>query len=426
MISILAVLATLFSITYVYYNLFQKQIREDLRLEAKLLAEAGFENLIGNQWAIEEQEIRITWISEDGEVLFDNDVNADNLENHIDRPEVRDAFINGFGESVRESATMKSRTFYYALRLDDSTVIRVSKTVSSYFNLFLSTLPIAFIIIVLIIIICIIISHYLTKQLMRPIREMAENIDRNIHGSSYKELDPFVERIREQHDSILASSKARQDFTANVSHELKTPIAAISGYAELIENQMVDQDMQIKFAGDIRKNADRLVTLVNDILRLSELDQSSITPSFTRVNMFEVANERVELLRNHANENQITLLLKGKDCDIMANRVMMTELLDNLIENAIRYNSSGGKVTVEVMKSDGKGILRVSDTGIGIPKEDQEHVFERFYRVDKSRSRATGGTGLGLAIVKHIVELHEGTIKLESNPGKGSVFEIVI
>ncbi|MBP9999958.1 MAG: two-component sensor histidine kinase, partial [Clostridiales bacterium] len=228
-LTILAVLTTMVSITYVYYSLFQKQIRDDLRLEARLLAEAGFEKLIGNEWAIEEEEIRITWISEDGEVLFDNDVAADNLGNHLNRPEVKAALENGFGESVRESDTMKLKTYYHALRLENNTIIRVSKDASSYLNLFISTLPVAFTIIILVIILCITISHYLTRQLMEPIREMAENMDQISHGSSYKELDPFIDRIREQHDDILSSAKARQEFTANVSHELKTPIAAISG-----------------------------------------------------------------------------------------------------------------------------------------------------------------------------------------------------
>ena len=426
MITILAVLTTMVSITFIYYRFFMNQIRDDLRLEARLLAETGFENLIGNAWATNEKEIRITWISEDGKVLFDNDVSADSLENHIDRPEVRDALMQGVGESVRTSDTMKLLTFYYALKLSDNTIIRVSKDVSSFLNLFVTTIPVAFLIIIILIILSIIISHYLTKQLMEPIREMAENMDQISHSASYKELDPFINHIREQHDAILTSAKARQDFTANVSHELKTPITAISGYAELIENQMVDEDMQIKFAGDIRKNADRLVTLVNDIIRLSELDQSSLTPSFTRVNLYEIAEERVELLKNHAREKQISLYLKGTSCDVMANRGMMIELLDNLIENAIRYNVTGGKVIVEVQKMGKKGLLRVSDTGIGIPKEDQNRVFERFYRVDKSRSRDTGGTGLGLAIVKHIIELHEGNIRLESTPGKGTLFEITI
>lgn len=426
LISILAVLTTMISITYVYYSLFQKQIRNDLRLEAQLLAEAGVENLIGNEWAIEEEEIRFTWISEEGKVLFDNDVAADNLGNHIDRPEVKEALEYGAGESVRESDTMKLMTYYYALRLDNGTVVRVSKEVSSYLNLFISTLPVALTILVIIIILCVTISHYLTKQLMEPIREMAENMDQISSSSSYKELDPFIDRIRDQHDAIISSAKVRQEFTANVSHELKTPITAISGYAELIENQMVDQDMQIKFAGDIKKNADRLVTLVNDIIRLSELDQSNITYSFSRMDLYEVALERVELLKNHAREKQIALSLRGSTCEIMANRGMMIELLDNLIENAIRYNVSDGKVEVTVTKENNKGILRVSDTGIGIPKADQDRIFERFYRVDKSRSRNTGGTGLGLAIVKHIVELHEGAIKLTSTPGKGSTFEIIL
>lgn len=425
-IALLAILSTMFFITLVYYDLFQEQIRNDLRIEARLIGENGVNGLIGNRWAIEEDEIRITWISPDGKVLFDNDIDADNLGNHMDRPEVKDAFSEGYGESTRESDTMKLMTFYYALLLEDGTVIRVSTDARSFANVFLSTFPVVFGIIVLIALLCVVISHFLTSQLLKPIKEMAENIDLIQEESSYKELDPFIRRIREQRDDILASARARQEFTANVSHELKTPIAAISGYAELIENQMVDEKMQLKFAGDIRRNADRLVTLVNDIIRLSELDQSSRTPDFTRVDLYEIAQERVELLRNNGRSKQIRLILEGAPCEVMANRGMIVELFDNLIQNAIRYNIFGGSVTVTVKKSENKGLVMVSDTGIGIPEADQQRVFERFYRVDKSRSRETGGTGLGLAIVKHIVELHEGKIELESKVGQGTIFRVFL
>ncbi len=423
-IAVLAILLTMFSVTYIYYGVFQEQIRSDLRIEAKMLAETGIDRLIGNEWAIEEDEIRFTWISEDGEVLFDNDIAADNLDNHMDRPEVQEAFQKGFGESVRESNTMKQATYYYALLLKDNTVVRVATDARSFLSMFMSTFPVVGIIILLLIGLCVVISHFLTGQLLAPIRDMAENMDNITDHDSYKELSPFINRIREQHDDILASAKARQEFTANVSHELKTPITAISGYAELIENRMVDDEMQVKFAGDIRKNADRLVTLVDDILRLSELDQSSIAPVITRVDLYEIAKERVELLQNNARDKQIAIHLEGSTCEIMANRGMMGELLDNLIQNAIRYNVHNGKIDVTIRKNGNKGLLIVSDTGIGIPAKDQERVFERFYRVDKSRSRETGGTGLGLAIVKHIVELHEGKISLESKVGQGTTFVI--
>ena len=423
-IAILAIAATMVGITFVYYGLFQEQVRKDLKTEAKLLSVTGIENLIENQNKLEEKTLRITWISQEGEVLFDNDVAADHLNNHMDRPEVISAVKNGYGESVRKSDTMNLKTFYYALLLEDGTVIRVATEARSLISVFMSTFPIVFLIIVIIMGLCIVISHYLTKQLLKPISEMADNIDYIPEKSIYKELLPFVDRIREQHDDILASAKARQEFTANVSHELKTPITAISGYAELIENQMVNEEMQIKFAGDIRKNANRLVMLVNDIIKLSEMDQSSYTPEFCKMDLYEIAQERVELLQNNAREKQIDLILLGNTCEIMANRGMMVELLDNLIQNSIRYNVYKGQVRVMVQKKGNQGILTVSDTGIGIPKEDQTRVFERFYRVDKSRSRETGGTGLGLAIVKHIVELHEGTIDLQSELGKGTTIKV--
>ncbi|MGN0354541.1 MAG: sensor histidine kinase [Muricoprocola sp.] len=423
-IAILAIAATMFGITFVYYGLFQEQIRNDLKVEARLLSVTGIENLMENESILGDKTIRITWISQEGEVLFDNDVAADHLNNHMNRPEVLDAIENGYGESVRKSDTMNLKTFYYALLLEDGTVIRVATEARSLISVFMSTFPIVFLIIVIIMGLCIVISHFLTKQLLKPISEMAENIDYIQEKSAYKELLPFIDRIREQHDDILASARARQEFTANVSHELKTPITAISGYAELIENQMVDADMQIKFAGDIRKNASRLVTLVNDIIRLSELDQSSYTPDFQKIDLYEIAQERVELLQNNAREKQISLVLQGSTCFIMANRGMIVELLDNLIQNAIRYNIYKGKIKVTVQKKGNQGILIVSDTGIGIPREDQTRVFERFYRVDKSRSRETGGTGLGLAIVKHIVELHEGTINLQSELGKGTTITV--
>lgn len=468
-ISILAIIATLLGITCIYYGLFQNQIRKDLRIEASLLARTGLEKLIGNPeegepaWTAgaekltgtekpagtetltgtektaatetaaanslakpeyDVRELRITWIDQNGQVLFDNGIEPESLDNHLTRPEVQEAFETGAGESVRRSDTMQLQTFYYALLLEDGTVLRLATEASSLMSVFLSTAPVVLLIAVVVAVLCVILSHYLTIQLLGPISDMADNIDGMAGQSTYKELAPFIDRIREQHDDILASAKARQEFTANVSHELKTPIAAISGYAELIVNQMVEPEQQLRFAGDIRKNADRLLTLVNDILRLSELDQSPVKPDFTRVDLYEVARERVELLQPNTREKQITLTLQGYPCEITANRTMMVELLDNLIQNAIRYNVFNGVVRVRVERSNRRGVLIVEDHGIGIPMTDQERVFERFYRVDKSRSRETGGTGLGLAIVKHIVELHDGQITLTSEVGKGTTFRV--
>lgn len=423
-ISILAVLATVVSITLVYYELFQEQVRKDLRTEAKILSAAGMSGITDNNRITGDKELRITWISKNGDVIFDND--ADNLGNHMDRPEVQEAFNNGVGESVRESDTMNMRTFYYAVLLEDGTVLRVATEARSIISVFISTFAIVSLIIVVIIIICIIISHLLTNQLVEPIRVMAEDIDNTSSVVPYKELEPFVIRIREQHNDILSAAKSRQDFTANVSHELKTPITAISGYAELIENNMVSENQQVKFAGEIRKQSDRLVSLVNDIIRLSELDHKESIQEFTKIDIYDIAKERVELLGNNARNKNIKLTLKGEHCMVTSNKGLMIELIDNLVQNAIRYNVQNGFVDINIKARGNQMELEVSDTGIGIPSADIDRIFERFYRVDKSRSRETGGTGLGLAIVKHIVELHDGEIFVDSKEGKGTSFRVVI
>lgn len=427
MVAIIASTVTMISILLVCYSLFQEQVKKDIRITANALAATGvsrFAQLEDNSYA--DKDLRITWIASDGRVLYDNDVLADTMENHMDRPEVRDAFLSGQGESVRESDTMNMRTFYHAVLLTDGTVLRVSTEARSLRSVFMHIFPIVLLVILVIIIFCVCISHLLTKQLMLPIMKMAENIDNVPRDSVYKELSPFIDRIREQHENILAAAKNRQDFTANVSHELKTPLTAISGYAELIENNMVDEEKQIKFAGDIRKNADRLVSLINDIIRLSELDHSETNLNFSQQNLYEIAQDRVDLLQNMASKKDVLLMLKGENTFVLSNRGMLTELLDNLIQNAIRYNVADGRVEVEIAKAEHGAILNVKDTGIGIPEADRERIFERFYRVDKSRSRETGGTGLGLAIVKHIVEIHNGSIVLESELGKGTQITIVL
>ena len=205
-----------------------------------------------------------------------------------------------------------------------------------------------------------------------------------------------------------------------MSHELKTPLTAISGYAELIENRMVDQDQQIHFAGEIRKNAARLLSLINDILQLSELDDADRPRQVQSVELFALAREVCQAMLVQAESRRIRLQCFGREAWVTGDREMLKELMENLIQNAIRYNREGGFVQVTVKESAGKAVLMVEDNGIGIPKDAQDRVFERFYRVDKSRSRETGGTGLGLAIVKHIAMLHDADITLDSDLGRGT------
>jgi len=429
-IAILAIITTVIGITITYYSLFQKQVRVDLSVSAKLLKDTHYFESVNIDTddidlSTDINELRVTWIGKDGTVLYDNDTQAELLTNHIDRPEIQEAFEKGEGEAVRKSDTMNKNTFYYAVLLDNGTVLRVATNAQSLWSVFMSVAPIIVLIILLIIAICIAISHMLTKQLLLPIEIMAENLENSDYESPYKELDPLSEMLRSQHTDILAAAKARQDFTANVSHELKTPLTAISGYAELLEGEMVDAGQQKHFYQEIRKNADRLLALINDIIKLSELDQKEHEPVFEKIELYDIAKECMEELTISAKKRNVTISLEGEECEIRGNRDMIKELIENLSQNAIRYNNPGGKAMISVTKKDGRALLTVKDNGIGIPASEQQRIFERFYRVDKSRSKATGGTGLGLAIVKHIVEIHDAKIELDSAPDVGTSVTIM-
>ena len=429
-IAILAVIATVIGITIIYYSLFQKQVRAELSVSAKLLKDTHYFESVNIDideidLSTDLNELRVTWIDEDGTVLYDNDASAELLSNHNDRPEIQEAFDKGSGEAIRKSDTMNKTTFYYAVLLDNGTVLRVATNAQSLWSVFMSAAPIIALIILLIIAICIFLSHMLTKQLLLPIEMMAENLEDSDYESPYKELEPLAEMLRSQHTDILAAAKARQDFTANVSHELKTPLTAISGYAELLDGGMVGEEQQKHFYQEIRKNADRLLALINDIIRLSDLDRKGHEPSFGVIDLFEVVKECMDELTVNAKQRNVNISLDGESCNVHGSKDMLKELVENLAQNAIRYNNAGGKVWVSVTKRDGRSVLTVKDNGIGIPASEQQRIFERFYRVDKSRSKATGGTGLGLAIVKHIVEIHDAKIELDSSPGVGTAISVM-
>ena len=239
-------------------------------------------------------------------------------------------------------------------------------------------------------------------------------------------MKPYIDAIKSQHDDVLRNARIRQEFTANVSHELKTPLTAISGYSELVENGMVAEEKEVRrFAGEIHANANRLLTLINDVIRLSELDGDESEEILEEVNLKESAENCVDMLQINAEKHNVSLSFSGEDATIMANRQMVEEVLYNLCDNAIRYNREKGSVDVMVKTNRDGAVLIVKDTGIGISKEHRERIFERFYRVDKSRSKSTGGTGLGLAIVKHILIKSGATLTLESEVGKGTEITIV-
>ena len=420
LIALVALVLTAAAVTMVYYDLFRQQVGRDLRQTAQLLGQSQEFRQAGQMPGFRSGEVRITWVDKDGSVLYDDEADAGSLPNHADRPEIRAAMENGEGEIVRTSSTFNMNTFYYALRLDNGTVLRLAVDARSLTSVFLAAVPVLLAVAAVILVVCVLLGHLLTAQLIAPIEDMAEHLDEPAREPIYRELEPFARKIRSQHEKILSAAQSRQDFTANVSHELKTPLTAISGYAELIENKMVDGDQQIRFAGEIRKNAARLLSLINDIIALSELDTATAPMQLQSVELLGLAQEVCDGLEVAARQRQVRLQTFGREAKASGDRELLEELLENLVQNAIRYNKEGGFVQVTVKETGGHPSLTVEDSGIGIPEESLDRVFERFYRVDKSRSRETGGTGLGLAIVKHIAQLHGAQVALESELGKGT------
>ena len=482
--------------------------------------------------------MRLTVISANGAVIYDDDEEISSLPNHSDREEVIEALNTGAGESKRFSDTLSQETYYYAVLLPDGSVLRLAKTMSSIWGIYSKMIPIVILVVLVICIASYTLAGYLTKMIVDPINKVDLNTSKKL-TVPYDELTPFLKTIGEQRSEIEKqmeslkertntietimesmnegivmvnrkgviltvnksiksffdvpndavgknyqeyfrdidlienmrgalegkrretdfenggrifkvyfspvsgsgviilfmdiSEKAkaetiRREFSANVSHELKTPLTTIYGNAEMLCGGMViDKDKQL-FYEKIKEEAGRMITLIDDIISLSKLDEDKGRDLYEEINISSVAVDAIKSLAKKASDNNIKVFLSGKEISIKANRSQIYELFYNLIDNAIKYNTPNGEVSViiETEPQNNRIILSVSDTGIGIPKEAQERVFERFYRVDKSRSKQTGGTGLGLAIVKHIVKAYRGEIKLDSKPGHGTKITVYI
>lgn len=429
MIAALAIVVTALSAMLVYYNILKEQVFGDLKAYAHVIELLNIDDLAAgiekDPYNPIDDDLRITLIGTDGEVLYESLLNKDEMDNHNERPEIIEAREKGEGEAVRYSATSGTHTFYYAERLQNGNVLRIGRDSVSVNRIMVNTLVIVLVIALCILFVCMGISHYLTKKLVEPIEKLATNIMLVDENNVYEEIRPFVNTIKEQHVNIINNAQLRQEFTANVSHELKTPLTAISGYAELIGNGMTGKEDTIRFSNEIHSNANRLLSLINDIIKLSELDEADHQMEMERIDLYKLAENCVQMMQVTAEKQGIRLTLQGESAMTMANKGLMDEVFYNLCSNAIRYNKPGGSVTVTVGTKDERPFLSVADTGIGIPKECQERVFERFYRVDKSRSKSTGGTGLGLAIVKHIVAQHNAALHLDSELDEGTTIEIV-
>ncbi|MDD6023558.1 MAG: ATP-binding protein [Oscillospiraceae bacterium] len=476
---------------------------------------------------------RLTWVDPSGKVLFDSEADKDTMANHMNRAEIRDAMTLGTGRSTHQSETLMERTLYYALRLKDGSVLRVSCTQSSVMGMVLMLLGPALGIALIIMLCCILLASRLARKIVEPINRI--DLDRPAVDQTYPELRPLVDRIGQQNDTIrqqllqmsqqqrefsvitenmsegfllldckkeiLAGNHAakdllestekalrrteknglvldaveaalagirtekillvdgrswqciaspvsadgqvagvlvllldvterdqreelRREFSANVSHELKTPMTAISGFAELMKEGMVPPEKIREFSGIIYKESQRLIDLINDIIELSRLDEENSSFDREDVDLYDMADDILENLRPIGEKRNISLSIQGEHATVNGVWQILNEMIYNLCDNAVKYNVEGGSVTVTVRDRKGHPSITVSDTGIGIPMADQGRVFERFYRVDKSHSREIGGTGLGLSIVKHGALIHGADLSMKSQPGVGTEISV--
>ena len=531
---LLASLLIIMGFLYDYFGgVEENQLRDELSLAAAAVEDGGADYLS----QLTADRCRLTWIAADGSVLYDTKTNAESLENHALRAEVSQALATGTGESTRYSSTLMEKTMYYAQRLDDGTVLRISISRATVGMIAVGMIQPLLIVLIVALILSGMLARRLSRRIVDPLNSL--DLEHPLDNDAYEELSPLLKRIHRQHveiqtqlrelrektdeftqitgsmreglvlldehGSILSINAAaqalfgadaqcvgrdfltiersheisaaiqaaaadshsevraeragrvyqfdisritsdgkflgtvilafditeqefaernRREFTANVSHELKTPLQGIIGSAELIENGMVKPGDLPRFVGHIHAEAARLVTLIDDIIRLSQLDEGDAMPT-EPVDLLTVSQEAAENLHDAAAARNVTVSVTGQPAVLPGVRRLIYEIVYNLCDNAIKYNRDGGRVDVTVAADAGGSSITVADTGIGIAPEHQGRVFERFYRVDKSHSKASGGTGLGLSIVKHAVQYHHGRIELESTPGTGTTIRVV-
>lgn len=532
------VLVTILMIMGFLYNYFNRIQREQLRTQTALASQGisfegkdYFENL-------KTSNVRITWVDNKGQVLYDTQSDAKHMKNHANRQEIKEAIKSGYGESTRWSATLTEKSIYAAQRLNNGTIVRLSVAQQTIFYLLLGMMSPLAIIILLAIILSVLIARYIAKKVSEPLNNI--DLDHPLSNDSYEEITPLLRRLdshqsKIQHQKLLLQKRQKEfdtiiskikegmillddqarivsinaealklfqinddwhgrfmmevsrdltlkdlidqglkgkkkeanidiennhyrvlvrpttdnnrvtglvvllfdvtdqlqmeqlqrEFTANVSHELKTPLHVISGYSELLANQMVPNEEVPQFAAKIHKESERLVKLVEDIINLSHLDEQEKLPQET-VNLYDLTQKVLEGLQAKADKKHIQINFNGEEAILRGNPVLLNSLVYNLCDNAITYNHEKGQVNVTLKNSPDTITLEVSDTGLGIAEKDKKRIFERFYRVDKSRSKIVGGTGLGLSIVKSALDFHNGSIKVDSHLGQGTTMTVLL
>lgn len=416
------------------YSYFSEERMTSQKEEAAYIAaavEEGGEGFLKRYFP--ESSTRVTWIDRDGTVLYDSTAQAETMENHASREEVKQALETGKGESSRYSNTLSQKTTNYAIRLKDGTVVRISGTQYTMVSLIVEQFYGMVAVLVLAVALSAALAFRASKSIVEPINGI--NLENPDERDVYPELKPLIRRIGGQNRQIQFQMQAlrqahkqqdtlRREFTANVSHELKTPLTSISGYAEIIREGVAKPEDVTRFAGKIYDEAQRLVALVEDIIRLSRLESRETVYEKREVVLYEISQRVLARLEHAAQRQEVTLELTGTMGVFWGVEQVAEEIVFNLCDNAIKYNRPGGRVSVSITETEQQVTVEVKDTGIGIPDDETERIFERFYRVDKSHSRAVGGTGLGLSIVKHGAAYHDAKIKIHSTVGVGTAISV--
>ena len=362
------------------------------------------------------KDTRITLIDSDGNVKYDSKEDEVTFQNHKNRPEV-----NGTVTVERES--VGTLDAYADMKLENGDILRVSKTVDTAFRTAMKVFPVMGLIAVIMLAFASALVKWQVTRLIRPINRL--DLENPLENDVYEELTPLLQSIDKQNKEKDAVANMRKEFSANVSHELKTPLTSISGYAEIMKNGLVKPEDMTGFAERIYNEASRLITLVEDIIKLSKLDEGNVELEKEEVDLYKLTREILTRLSPQAAKRKVHVEVTGEPVEYVGIRQILDEMIYNICENAIKYNKEGGKLTVWVGNTlQGKKIC-VTDTGIGIPENETDRIFERFYRVDKSHSKETGGTGLGLSIVKHGAMLHGAKIHVDSKLGEGTKIELI-
>lgn len=449
------ILVSALGLTTIYYASYERDAEAELAASAQDAADyLNASPTSANIPALEEQFaglVRYTLIAADGRVLYDSAANPATMENHANRPEVQEANAAGEAVTMRHSETLGTDTVYAAVKLDDGSFVRLSESRHSLLAFLGGMATPVIIALIVAAVLVFVLSRTLTRRIMKPIDAL--NFADPLENEIYEEMNPLLIRIDEQQRRLLQQNRElavaenmRRDFSSNVSHEMKTPLQVISGYAELMKNDMVQPADRQKFAGLIYEEAQAMRSLINDVLTLSRLDESASGDEMACIDLHAVAERVVGRLSSFAAAKNVRMRVEGTSAPIVGSETLAEEMIYNLVENAIRYNHDNGSVTVQLevqrdtlsasaaqpngepgqeasaLEAHDTVVVRVRDTGPGIPEDLRDKIFERFFRIDKSRSKETGGTGLGLAIVKHAVLHHRGTIDVESVENEGTTF----